>query len=181
MSGCDNYVMEFSNYLDGEISLSLRKEIDDHLSICSECFETFRQMQLIQQSLQQLSQITTSPDFERRLHQQLYRSGHQKSAFFQPSWQNWRLPAMGTVLVIATVIFFSVFNSPTDSKRPATYELRGNFYPAAAQLPTSSQANQLTEPPPPTQKAGIQTTVRDSVKEETPRINRDDYQLTGGK
>ncbi len=138
MSDCDKFKMQISSYLDGELPLAQRKELDVHLSVCSSCSEVLRQMKIIQQSLKQLPQIKTSPDFERKLHEQIFQSS-PKFSFIPQQFQNWKLPVMGSALVFVTIALFVFLNGPSQNETQTT----PNFTPAATQI-----SNELPMKPP---------------------------------
>jgi hypothetical protein len=139
MTDCDKLKQFFSDYLDAELPLEQRKELDDHFKMCLECKETVRQIKIIQQSLSHLPQINTSPEFEQRLHQQIFQADN-RSGFLPQPLQNWKLPAMGSAIVLATVGLFLVFNdSPSTDPMPVNSPSSG-YSPASPQLPVKNKS-----------------------------------------
>ncbi len=173
MSDCDKFKMHFSGYLDGDLTPTLRKELESHLSACVECNETFRQIKMIQQSLRELPQINTSVDFEQRLHRQL-SSLSRSSSFFPQPWQNWKLPAMGSALVLATVGMFLIFNhsiEPTQAPFPNQ---------AATQFSGAKQSPQLEASSGVSQDYESKTLITgDSLSNDSVQIKEDGMKLVG--
>ncbi len=138
MSECDKFKMQISSYLDGEISIHQRHDFDHHLEKCPKCDETVKQIKIIQESIRQMPQIASSPDFEERLHQQIFNSD-QKQNFFSLPIQNWKVPAMGSAIVIATVGVFLVLNEPSETNTNQNRSLS----PATTRISPNNQFNQV--------------------------------------
>ncbi|GAB4365340.1 MAG: hypothetical protein Kow0042_04520 [Calditrichia bacterium] len=175
MSNCDKFKMQFSDFLDGELSLAQQKELDDHFKICPECAEVYRQIKIIQQSIRQLPRYTTSPDFEKKLHEQIFNSAHKTSFIPQPL-HTWKLPAMGSAIVLATVGLFLVFNSPSDSPQNSTYN------PATTRVSSSSFQNLPTSPAQQSlSNTPKKTLTEDTLKLDENLLNQNGMQLVGGQ
>jgi len=128
---CDKFRMNFSNYLDGELHFEGRKLLDDHFSICPDCAEDYRQMKDIQNNLSKLPPISASPGFEKSLQQRILRQ-NQNPGFIPPQLQNWKLPAVGSFIVVATVSLFLVFNN---SPAPDSGNINNQVNTAIPQIP----------------------------------------------
>jgi len=178
MSECDKFKLQFSDYLDGELPLAQRKELDDHLSICWDCAETIRQIKAIQESLRNIPPISTGPDFEQRLHDQLHSLPGRTNIIPLPM-QSWKLPAMGSAIVLATVGLFYVFNHSVDNSNPSLNGGGGNFYPAATQMPASSPNYQLSNTPANQAEYSQNPQKEDSLGNDTVRVNQKGLQLVG--
>ncbi len=133
MTECDKFKRFFSDYLDGEISFEERRSLEAHLQVCTDCSETMRQMKIIQESLRRMPQVKTSADFEQRLHQQIF-APQTSVQMGNQLFQNWKLPAMGSALVLATVGFFLIFGDSSDSDSRQILQSGGQFRPAATQI-----------------------------------------------
>ena len=138
MVDCDKFKEDFSSFLDGELPYDQQQLLEDHLKICLNCKEAIRQIKIIKQSLSYLPQVSTSPDFEQRLRQQIFQQ-NQKTPFLPPQLQNWKLPAMGSAIVLATLGLFLVFNQSPDSVIPSQGPAESPFNTAAPQLPGNRQ------------------------------------------
>ncbi|OPX33782.1 hypothetical protein B1H10_05075 [candidate division KSB1 bacterium 4484_188] len=177
MSDCDKFKMQFSNYLDGELSAFQRKELDEHFSICPDCSQTIRQMKIIQQSLRQMPSFHTSPDFERRLHQHIFEPQHERAGVFPFPWQNWKLPAMGSALVLATLSLFLVFN-PTDNNNTQISNQNKTMVPAATRLSGPNSFNSF-QPSSVASGKNVSALHSDSLFDDSTQIDREGIQLVG--
>ena len=177
MSECDKFKLQFSDYLDGELPQVQRKELDDHLSICWDCAETIKQIKIIQESLRNIPTIATGPDFEHRLHDQLHNLSGGGN-IFPLTMQNWKLPAMGSAIVLATVGLFYVFNHSVDTNNPSLNG-GGSFYPAATQVPASSHNYQLSNTPANQADYSQNPSREDSLSNDTVQVNQNGVQLVG--
>lgn len=180
MSVCDEFKMLFSDYLDSELPLTQRKQVDQHLNECPECSETVRQMKIIQQSLRQIPQLTTSPDFERKLHEHIF-TNPIRPGFIPAYLQNWKVPAMGSALVLATISFFLIFNNGGDNPR----HNNSQFIPAAPQISSPIKSTTSAQAPAMVSSGNNQTTLAgDSLKPDSAKSyfkDKKDYQMVNGK
>ena len=134
MTDCDKFRMNFSNYLEGELHFEGRKLLDDHFSVCPDCHDTYRQMKDVQQNLNNLPPISTSSGFEKSLQQRILRQ-NQNPGFIPPQLQNWKLPAVGSAIVVATVSLFLVFNN---SPAPDSGNINNQVNTAIPQIPSNA-------------------------------------------
>lgn len=170
MMDCDKFRSKFSSYLDGELPTEQRKALDTHFTVCPSCQEIFRQMKIIQQSLKQLPQISSTPDFEQRLRQQIFNS--EKRAHVIPfQFQNWKLPAMGSAIVLATLGLFFVFNNTTD-----TSQIPVNS-PASTQISVGKSSTGGAQVTP--SKPEKTTLIPDSSRMDTSRIKQEGFMQVG--
>lgn len=138
MVDCNKFKEDFSGFLDGELPHNKQQLLEDHLKVCLNCKETIRQIKIIKNSLSFLPKESTSPDFEKKLHQQIFEQ-NQKAPFLPQQLQNWKLPAMGSAIVLATLGLFLVYNQSPDSATPGQNSAENPFNTAAPQLPGSRQ------------------------------------------
>ncbi len=178
MDSCDKFKLQFSSYLDGELSGIERKDIEEHFIKCPPCAETVRQIRIIQQSIRQMPQISSSPGFEQKLHQQIFNP-NMKSTFFPLPLQNWKVPAMGSAIVLATVGMFMVFNHSTDGTKYPLNHTQGRYYPAASQLPASRQVNRFGSSTASSMQFESSTLINDSLKSDTTRLDRQGLKMVG--
>jgi len=174
---CDKFRMDFSNYLEGELHTEQRKKLDDHFSICPECYEIFRRMSDIQKKLKNLLPIGTSPGFEQRLQENILRQ-NQHPGFIPAQLQNWKLPAMGSAIVVATVSLFLVFNN---SPAPETPDTDTQFNTAAPQIQggLAKPVDAPTSSVPSTYEST--TLIPDSLVSDSARIRPENIQQVKGK
>lgn len=123
MSECDKYKSLFSNYIDGDLFPEQRKSLEDHLALCPPCQKAVKRLKVLCNSLRNMPVLTTSPDFESRLHQQIAGLGDGQSFHFSIPIQNWKIPAAASFAVVVVIGIFLVFNSAdnrSESNIPVT-------------------------------------------------------------
>lgn len=125
MNECDKFRSLFSSYIDGEILPENRKSLEDHLAICPPCAQAVKRLKEMCNSLRNLPILTTSPDFEYKLHQQIANIGNSHSIQFSIPIQNWKIPVAASLVVLAGVSVFIIANSSHQSSvdipvRPST-------------------------------------------------------------
>lgn len=178
MHDCDKYRSFLSDYLEGELLPDIRKEVESHLHVCSDCSEIAYQVKIICESLSHLPQVSTSPNFEARLQAQI---GHIKPSRFPVIpvlTENWKIPAVGSVVLLATIGMFIVLN-PSKSKVAGTTTISSsNFAPASVQIPgKGNQLNQSTS-----LSGGNQPAFLDSTGKDTAGYgNQDGLKLVGDR
>jgi len=172
MPECDKFRMNFSNYLDGELHFEVRKLLDDHFSVCPDCAEDYRQMKDIQKNLNHMPHISTSPGFEKSLQQRILKQ-NQNPGFIPPQLQNWKLPAMGSAIVVATVSLFMVFNN---SPAPDPGETINQVNTAKPQI--TGNANDQVNVPEKSAPSEYQSTtlIPDSLASDSLRLQRENIQ-----
>ncbi len=173
MPDCDKLKTSFSDFLDGEIPLEQRKQLEQHFSHCPYCHEIFRQMRIIQQSLKKLPHIRTTPDFEKRLHQQIFNSG-AKNFLVPPILHSWKLPAMGSAIVLATVGLFLVLDNSSDQNNSTFRNVDSQLNTAAPQFPVNKST--------PAQAAGSEnssTRIQSATPADSTLINTEGVQQVG--
>jgi anti-sigma factor RsiW len=178
MINCDKLRSMFSMYLDGEISQQQKEELDSHFEICPNCQETIRQIRIIQQSLKQMPQIKTSEGFEDLLRQQIFNS-EQKTSSVNLSFHNWKVPAMGSALVLATIGIFLVFNNSKEPIKPPLANPGQINSSASPQFVGSKNSNSQTDSK--TQTYQSSTLIADSLQSDSLRINTEGIQQVGGQ
>jgi hypothetical protein len=154
--------------------------MEDHLKICLNCKEAIRQIKIIKQSLSYLPQVSTSPDFEQRLRQQIFQQ-NQKTPFLPPQLQNWKLPAMGSAIVLATLGLFLVFNQSPDSVSPSQGPAESPFNTAAPQLPGNRQTPVTSSSAPQTADYQSSTLISDSTAYDSLSIRKEGIQQVKGQ
>ncbi|NVM03935.1 MAG: zf-HC2 domain-containing protein [Candidatus Helarchaeota archaeon] len=78
---CKEVCNYFSAYLDGEISESLKKEIEMHFNNCPHCRAILNKAYSIRQYMKRLSRIKTSDNFEVRLREKISQELTRKKSF----------------------------------------------------------------------------------------------------
>ncbi len=177
MHECDKVRSFISDYIEGELHPHIRREVEAHLEICTDCNEVAYQVRVICRSLQNLPQISTSPDFEQKLHSQINSMRQIKFPLLSGAMQSWKIPAVGSVVILATIGLFIIFN-PTRSRVGNTSTIESSsLTPGSVQIPTQSSAignlNHLS-----TQVSGAM--VSDSIKKDSAGyFQKDGVKLVG--
>jgi anti-sigma factor RsiW len=70
---CDAVIREVSNYIDGELALSERRELERHLEHCEECNLVVNQTRLTVEIFCDSQPAELPPDVKSRLHEALRR------------------------------------------------------------------------------------------------------------
>ncbi|MBN2365669.1 MAG: zf-HC2 domain-containing protein [Calditrichaeota bacterium] len=178
MADCDKLKTSFSDYIDGDIPIEQRRQLDDHFEICLQCREILRQMKIIQDSLKKLPQINTSAEFERKLHQQIFNPP-SRSHFMPPILSNWKLPAMGSAIVLATVGLFLVLDDSSDSGNKDADGSRGPVINAVPRVSSSPRSGAIAEDEAVTEDGKDRS--REQSIADSSRVNQEGFQQTSGQ
>ncbi len=107
MNDSDKLMEQCSDYIDGNLSPEACREFEQYLMNTPETQETIYRMQMIRDSLNNLPQVQTSPDFEIRLHEKIRTMGSVKSFRYSSRYfADWKVPAVGFAVVFVLVSFF---------------------------------------------------------------------------
>ena len=131
MKNCDKFKRRMSEFLDGELRGTLKREFEEHIKKCRVCSNAVTRLQNIRSSLRQLSPIKTSPDFDAMLRARIRLTSSAR-------WRNyggrnvvmpWRIPAfaLGTIVVVivaALSFFFYSFNPDSWLKKKRSVSSR---------------------------------------------------------
>jgi anti-sigma factor RsiW len=179
MANCDKMKLNYSNYIEGELPADQSKALDEHLNQCPECRETVRQLRIIKQSLKQLPEIKTSPDFEQKLQKQIFQQS-QRSALIPPQLQNWKIPAMGSAIVLATLGLFLVLNDSSAPDGSTITKPENLINNAAPQFPGKKNVNFSEDQSSPVYESTTRI-MEDSLRSDSIRINPEGIQQVGVK
>jgi len=164
MHECDKVRSFISDFIEGDLHPHIRKEVETHLKICTDCNEVAYQVRVICRSLQSLPQISTSADFEQRLHSQINTMRQFRFPFLSSATQSWKIPAVGSVVILATIGLFIVFN-PTRTRVGNTSTIESSsLTPGSVQLPT--QSSTIDQLPYPSAQAA-RSVVTDTIKKDS--------------
>lgn len=111
MHECDKYKPFFSSYIEGDVFPEQRSLIEAHLAKCPPCQRAVQRLRAMCNTLRGLPILTTSPDFEYRLHQQIANISNGHSLHLSLPIQNWKFPAFASIAVVAIIGIFIAFNS----------------------------------------------------------------------
>ncbi len=177
MMDCDKFKAFFSSYLDGGLLQDSRKDLQDHLQRCPACSETLYRVRIVRDSLRRLPNISVSEDFDFRLNREIAMLSRKKTPVWSGIFQNWKVPALGSAIVLAIVGFLLVVTLPDNET--ISHETRINTPQVAApQLPATPQSQaigaQQVSVPHVSRGALLDSTNRDSA-----HVSRDGIRLIG--
>ncbi|MCF7796996.1 MAG: zf-HC2 domain-containing protein [Lentisphaeria bacterium] len=117
---CQLVLDSYTAYVDYELTATTRTQIEDHLKQCRPCREVFQELDSMVASLNDISPIQTSPDFNERLLSKISKLNTEPA---QLPW--YRLPTVklsgyATAAGVALALVFSQWMSPPASTLPAT-------------------------------------------------------------
>jgi len=75
---CKGVIREISNYIDGELDLPVRQELERHLEHCEDCKMVVDQTRLTVEVFCDSKPVELSADVKFRLHDALHRRLHEK-------------------------------------------------------------------------------------------------------
>jgi len=75
---CKSVISELSNYLDGELELAEKQELQQHLADCQECNLIVNQTKLTVDIFCDSEPVALPPDVQTRLHEALRRKFSEK-------------------------------------------------------------------------------------------------------
>ncbi len=76
---CKGVILEISNYVDGELDLSVKQELERHLGECVDCKMVVDQTKLTVEVFCDSMPVELPADVKSRLHEALRRKLHEKS------------------------------------------------------------------------------------------------------
>jgi anti-sigma factor RsiW len=77
---CQGVILEVSNYLDGELELSVRQELERHLEHCGECKMVVDQTRMTVNVFCDSRAVELPADVKSRLHDALRRKLREKTS-----------------------------------------------------------------------------------------------------
>jgi anti-sigma factor RsiW len=75
---CNGVIREISNYIDGELELPVRQELERHLERCEDCKMVVDQTRLTVEIICDSKPVELPADVKARLHDTLRRKLHEK-------------------------------------------------------------------------------------------------------
>jgi predicted anti-sigma-YlaC factor YlaD len=76
---CKSVISELSNYLDGELEMVVKQELEQHLEDCEECKLAVDQTKLTVDIFCDSEPVELPPDVQTRLHEALRRKFSQEA------------------------------------------------------------------------------------------------------
>lgn len=179
MHYCDKFKESFSSYVEGELAPDTRQVLESHLSICPECRDTVQRLNALRKTLNRLSRITTSPDFDYQLNHRLQLTENRRGAKFPLNYfQNWKIPAFSFAFILIAFSFFMFYE--TDSGdinigKPEQSSISTTPIPTPKDQATENEENIESAP------GGAVSTPSDSAKEEYKKKVNDNMKLVNKK
>ena len=116
MTDCQRYQQFILTYIDDDLDILQRKDLEQHLEACDHCAHCLRQLQQLRVRLKSLKPVQTSETFQIVLRECIRRQGPGRRNVLRPSRPLvWRLvPVAGVALVLVlTSIYIIVQRSPS--------------------------------------------------------------------
>lgn len=76
---CDGVFREISNYIDGELDVTMKQELERHLTSCKECTMVIDQTKMTVELFCNEEPVELPPDVRSRLHEALLRKINEKA------------------------------------------------------------------------------------------------------
>lgn len=130
MASCKEFQSFISDYIDGDISKSLKHELDLHLESCENCSHILKRTLTLKELLKNLKRVKTSSDFDvvlrKKLQGELNKLGENnpRRIFAFPL-----KPALGTLAgaaVLATVFTVVHFTGSQEAGQPENMQVIGD-------------------------------------------------------
>lgn len=180
MQYSDKLQEQFSDYIEGEMLPHARQAFELQLRSDAEAAQKLERMRELREYLTRLPSISTSPDFEQRLHR---RIKEQKSRRLDPypfsSHFNWKtsIAAAAAVLLIAVSSILFV-----DSEPPATINLQqSNQTGLGPSMPTTNSSMMSSKATQPSGQEEVNKAHQDSTDLEKKMNLRNSIQYVNEK
>jgi hypothetical protein len=180
MSECDKFQSLFSKYIEGDLFPEQRKSLEDHLALCPPCQKAVKRLKALCKSLKSMPVLTTSPDFESRLHRQIAGLGDGNSIHFSIPINNWKIPAAASfaaIVVIGIFLVFNTFNTQSEMSTPVSPSISN-----PVNLQKSSEESVLSNKNSQNPNKGVIVSQQDSTKRDDEKnIKKDGLKLVDEK
>lgn len=126
MTSCKSVCKYFFDYVDGEISKGLKKEVDEHIAVCKECAEKLKKALNIREYMRKFTRFETSEKFDVILREKISQEFYRKKSFLENCKETIDyLPAksyVGFATVAVFAIIFIIINvNNSDDKKVQNY------------------------------------------------------------
>lgn len=123
MKNCNRYQQLFSEYIDGDLNRTEKKEMESHLNGCSPCARKLNNIRKIKEILFELPSLKVSPEFESLLNARIRLENRRRKSFVEQLIisDRFRVPAYAfsfAIILIAIVLVVSQVSM--NRKLPAT-------------------------------------------------------------
>lgn len=112
MISCNNVLDYLSSYIDGDVSSSLKKEIEDHIAFCHKCKVTYENARLVKGYINNLEKLHTSGSFGITLRERIARDQSRKRNIIEDLLPDiTKKPIIGFAAAAVGVAIFMMVNS----------------------------------------------------------------------
>src|SRR3989339_217022 len=138
MVSCKWILKYLSSYLDGDLSSSLKKEINEHIAFCHNCKSIYDNARLIREHIKNLPKVKTPDIFEVKLREKIASNKSLKKNIIE-EWITLlpnitRKPIIGFAVVAVGFVVFMTINS--NSNREDGFKVtKQNIYKENIALP----------------------------------------------
>ncbi len=150
MKNCREIQRELSAYLDGELTPSLRAEVETHLASCTQCQRELLEMKTLATGVAALPNLEPPPRFLAEVRRKIVRDGKPEPTtwqdyVFRPLWLKVPLEAVALIVIIG-LIMRSEHSQPAQQVaqlEPARTENRDNDRVASISSETAAKVTAL--------------------------------------
>ena len=96
---CEKYQSQFDDYLDGDLSLRERKELQHHLKECLSCYRKWSSLQKTQEILHQLPTLDPPEHLSAVVMARLKNRRHHRPPWFSATFPRWLPLGVGAALL----------------------------------------------------------------------------------
>lgn len=112
MVSCNNVLDYLSSYIDGDVSSSLKKEIEDHIAYCHKCKVIYENARLVKGYINSLEKLHTSGSFGITLRERIARDQSRKRNIIEDLLPDiTKKPIIGFAAAAVGVAVFIMVNS----------------------------------------------------------------------
>jgi hypothetical protein len=121
---CEQVWLEISNYVDGEVDLTLRSAMDDHFKTCQRCTSVLAGVRNVTQLYGDDRMLEVPAGFGRRLEKRLAKDVRESERRWSP-WSTWLVPLAALALITGSVRFANSVTPSPSLKMPMAQSGQG--------------------------------------------------------
>ena len=129
MSPCQRYRESILDFVDGELDILRKKDLEHHLKVCPQCLHLLNQMRTLMSHLKKLPPVKASDDFQILLRETIRReiAGKRKAMSSSYNFTRRWIPAFSLGVLVILAGFFlldrktSLFKSPGSEANMARF------------------------------------------------------------
>ena len=139
---CKEVCDYFSAYLDGEVSETLKKEIEIHFDRCPHCKAILNKANSIREYMKSLSKIKTSDNFEVKLRERISQENTRKRSFINTWTESINYLPNKPAIVFATLAIFVIVFIVLNVQQSNYEEFQFNNTPLQEEILNQSSAGE---------------------------------------